>query len=69
MFVTQIVCPTLNCQSKEQALDCVIDSVTWLSPVKMDKKRIIIKQGIFFNLSLVQKCWKVKGSVSGRRLI
>ena len=79
LLATQMVCPTCRHHCGEQALDhaVAVDSVTWRCPVKACKKRFSIRpfREITFavmaitwpHLSVVPECWKVKGSVSGRR--
>ena len=38
LLPTQMICPTCNCQCREQALDRSADGVTWRYPVKICKK-------------------------------
>ena len=80
LLATQMVCPTCRRHCREQALDRAVDGVTWRCPVKACNKRFSLRRGSFLrnricsygnylwpHLSVVPECWKVKGSVSGRR--
>ena len=60
LLATNMICPTCNHQCREQALDYVVDGVTWRWPVKVCKKRIGFRHCSFFEKSYLQ-LWQILG--------
>ena len=60
LLATQRICPTCNRYCTEQALDRVVDGVTWHCPLKVCKNRTGIRHGSFFEKSHLQ-LWQILG--------